>query len=732
MNTNTKKLTLLELVFLRPAKALSVLIAVLAILIHPYFNVVIVSCGYLLYLLMYQFRGYIYMLGLSRFYFLGLLFYLAMFLSSGFSMDFSIDAVSILLMHVGKNIFAVFTNPVNYNNIVNWALDRLDALTHWKMFIFAPIFAIIFYILNVELDRKKIRQEDMHQLNVSLDSLYRFNPYVDLVFYGLFMAVCGLYSGYYLFVAFALACISVYLNPRIVFIIGLVLLAGLALFNLLQFNYAYFLLMPHTFFHFFAEAGLMKAVSNVTNFTQTEMYGQTVIFIPYLLATIFVSFNAFRNKQVLAQVAADTRKLYEVNSDPDALEFAQNLTTGQVERLTHKELNMHMFINGTTGSGKTVAFMNFVIDACEKNLPLVYLDGKGAVDLAETIGKIAARYRRTFRVFTLSPHAIDNPMCYDFLGSGNYTERKNRIMNLFIVATDAATSFYQDKLEFFVNNVFRVIEHHQLKIDLYRFLKLINNIDDLIQLADKADDSGVLRDYFVSLKADKGGKGENPRLRILEKLDVFVHSVYGHLFDTIGKDNVINLKQSILNNEIILFLFDASAYALDTPKVAKMVISDINSTFSEFGLMRPRRAIKTYCCFDEYKSYETEAIASSIALHRSNGMQAVIGTQSISVVDHDIANAILANCNTYLVLASASDRDARTFADTFGTYKKYESSTHIKTDVQEVTSITSRQVEDFIVSPQDIKNIVPGSGMGYLYRKAAGKKPVKVLVHKKY
>jgi type IV secretory pathway TraG/TraD family ATPase VirD4 len=113
-------------------------------------------------------------------------------------------------------------------------------------------------------------------------------------------------------------------------------------------------------------------------------------------------------------------------------------------------------------------------------------------------------------------------------------------------------------------------------------------------------------------------------------------------------------------------------------------------------------------------------------------MHAIIGTQSIGLINRDISRAILANCNTYLSLSCASDEDSRIFADTFGTYKRYETATHIKTDVQEVTGITSKQVEDYIVSPQDIKNIIPGSGMGYLYRKAAGRKPVKVKVYKKF
>ena len=83
-------------------------------------------------------------------------------------------------------------------------------------------------------------------------------------------------------------------------------------------------------------------------------------------------------------------------------------------------------------------------------------------------------------------------------------------------------------------------------------------------------------------------------------------------------------------------------------------------------------------------------------------------------------------------MACANDADAQTFSRNFGTRKKVDVSTHTQMDIQEVTQITTKQVDDFIVTPQDIKDIVPGTGMGYLYRKAVGKKPCKITVYKKY
>ena len=37
----------------------------------------------------------------------------------------------------------------------------------------------------------------------------------------------------------------------------------------------------------------------------------------------------------------------------------------------------HVFVCGTTGSGKTVALSNYIKNAIEKNFPLLIIDGKG-------------------------------------------------------------------------------------------------------------------------------------------------------------------------------------------------------------------------------------------------------------------------------------------------------------------------------------------------------------------
>lgn len=453
-----------------------------------------------------------------------------------------------------------------------------------------------------------------------------------------------------------------------------------------------------------------------------------VLAFPYL---IYFLWNINKNTKIVAN--SDTDKPATLTKEQFI--FAHDMRGNSPVVLFHQELNAHLFANGTTGSGKTVAFMNFVAEACNKNLPLIYLDGKGSVDLVDSIGALAKKHNRVFRVFTIKPHAVDDPAHYDFLGSGSFTEKKNRIMKLFINASDAGAAYYQDRVERFVNSVFRLMDIHKLNPDLSKFLMLIKNDNDLLEIANLSDDEELI-EYFRWIKQQKK---DNPRDRILDLLDVFIHSSYGYLFklkDTNTAEkvpNIVNLKQSIVKNEIVLFLLDSSAYYSDTSKIAKMIISDINSTFAEFGEARPRDFKKTFCIFDEFASYATDALSATISLHRSNGMHAFIGTQSITTVAEvsletkRVAEELLSCCNTFLVLATTNDKDAVRLAKIFGTKKRFDTTVQIKQ--QQVTTISNHQIEDYIVSPQSIKDIPLNSGIGYIYRKAIAQKPTKIQVN---
>ncbi len=585
-------------------------------------------------------------------------------------------------------------------------------------------FATLVYMVVFEFRTLVKRGGELENSVVNVPELKHRNNIIDALAIITFIIVSAMYGVQEFVGAICIIGALVTIRANVFIIIALVISLVILIFDFSRFNYEVFLDYPNQFIGVFENHGLSYTIDNFIIKANHQNIGQLYILVPYMLFMLGLVIEHRQNFNKMLSIKSFKQDM-ELNTD-DAINFGYEITSKKAVQITHKELNTHMYINGASGSGKTVAMLSFVIEAASKKIPLIYIDGKGATDLEEQISKIAREHGRVFRVFSLSPDVLKVASAYDFLGSGTFTEKKNRIMQLFIQADGAGASYYQDNLETFINRVFMVIYQQGLRIDLYRFLVLITNINDLVEFAKKdvvLDDGSMVnwQRYFEEIRDMK--PEHSPRTRIITKLDPFIHSSYGHLFNVIAKGNVISLGESISNGEIILFLLDASAFSLDTQRVAKMVISDINATFSEFGKLKT--PMKTFCCFDEFKNYETDAISKTISLHRSNGMHAIIGTQSLALIDKEIGNGILANCQTHLVMASA-DEDAMRFSEEFGKMDKMDTTTRIREN--KVSELITRTIRVYKIDKQDIKDIVVNTGQGYLHRKAIGAKAVKIQV----
>lgn len=393
--------------------------------------------------------------------------------------------------------------------------------------------------------------------------------------------------------------------------------------------------------------------------------------------------------------------------------------------ISDKESNQHKLLVGTTGAGKTTAILNDVVHCAKNGLPCLYLDGKGSQDLITRMAQIANDYGRIFKVFTIKPHLLTEQnmkyaAAYNPLVSGTVTELKNRLMSLFSQAEGKGQEHFAIAEERFINIVVNILKDKP--IDLSVLTVLLSDIDLLKEVAkqeNKLDELKRLESVDTTKTRD-----------VANMLELFIHSSYGQYFDTKKSNNVLAIRDAINNNEIVLFLFDSSAYKSDTEKLAKMVINDINSTFSQ--LAEPKI---TYCIFDEFASYASSNLSDTITLHRSNGLCATIGTQSVTTVGlkspdtERIAKELIACCNTYLVLPINFSEDVELMAQTLGTRPTFEITTQLNiNETQGATGLgTSKFVDEFIVHPQKIRDLKTGEA--YIYKKSAGMKALKINVN---
>jgi conjugal transfer pilus assembly protein TraD len=382
--------------------------------------------------------------------------------------------------------------------------------------------------------------------------------------------------------------------------------------------------------------------------------------------------------------------------------------------ISDTELNQHCLVIGTTGAGKTTTMLKFIHSFAARNLPIVFLDGKGSIDLVSTLQQIAKQYNRPFKVFSLRQHELSaNKAGYNPFASGTASEWTNRIMSLFAQASSRGQEHFSLQEQNYINFVASIMFKHGKEVNLRIFLALLEQPQKLIELATKVDAE-------LALKISALHKDKNINLLVndvLKLLEIFIYSDYGYLFNTNEQKLVINLRQSIKNNEIVLFLFDASTFPEDTKKVARMVINDINCSFAEFTTFT-----KCLCVFDEFASYASENLSDIISLQRSKGMHAIVGTQSITTVKlksestKRVAEELLACCNTFIVHRLNHNADAIIMADIIGktNMAHYSYQTNLNQENQTKQNINFQY--NYKVNPDILKELAVGEAI--VYRKA--------------
>lgn len=496
--------------------------------------------------------------------------------------------------------------------------------------------------------------------------------------------------------------------------IDMLLLAGILVVGVLNFNWNNYLQQPKLLINYYTQYGFFPLMNyQLANFSSTFFSGELILIL--VIPLMIRIFNLLNTKSsILPESTA-----HEISKDELK---EQTLLTDSSNRqspiiINDNELNQHCLLVGTTGSGKTTTMLHFVESMARRNLPVIYLDGKGSFDLVDKLSAIAKQYNRVFKVFMLRP-GVDIPELagYNPFSSGTATEWKNRIMSLFTQAQSRGQEHFSLGEQNYINFVANIIYRFGKPVDLRVILALLEQPNKLLDLAQKVDPLIAMK-----LTQLQNGGIDTKVNDVVKLLELFIYSDYGYLLNTTEEHsikNVIKIRESILNNEIVLFLFDASTYPEDTRKVAKMVISDINSSFSEFS-----KFTKGLCIFDEFASYASENLAETISLQRSKGMHAIVGTQSIATVKlkssdtRRIAEELIACCNTFIVQRINHVDDAELLARVIGTQKTYEV-VYQTSPLQdnEINSKTFKPVEQLKISPQVLKDLQTGEAV--IYRKA--------------
>ena len=366
----------------------------------------------------------------------------------------------------------------------------------------------------------------------------------------------------------------------------------------------------------------------------------------------------------------------------------------------------HVFVCGTTGSGKTVALSNFVKNAIDHDRPALIIDGKGdmgAGSLLNIVQKLNKNKRKIYVINLSDPAQSDkyNPFC---------NASSSMATDMLIHLTEWSEEHYKLNAERYIQRILQLLELAQISLSFRKiiqcmkpekFTELSNHLlkKELINKEEHADNLELLKTSGRIAQSS------------VARFSTIAESQAGKILS----DKGTNIAQALKENAIILFILNPMIYPELSPAFGRLVLIDAKIAIGELFKAKTNR---TFFILDEISSYATTTLTDLVNKSRSANVTCVLATQSLSDLDFAVNEAykeqIIENCNNYIVLRQNSSVNAEHWANIVGTRRKMEVTHQLQQrglDTSQTGFGSARGVREFFYHPDDIKMLGTGQGI---------------------
>ena len=366
----------------------------------------------------------------------------------------------------------------------------------------------------------------------------------------------------------------------------------------------------------------------------------------------------------------------------------------------------HVFVCGTTGSGKTVALSNFIKNAVDNNFPALIIDGKGDMgegSMLDIVQKLN-QGRKKIYVINLSDPAHSakyNP----FLGASSAMAT-----DMLIHMTYWSEEHYKLNTERYLQRILQLLELGQISLSFRKIVKCMKP-EKFTDLSNYLLQKGLISkeehlDNLELLKSS-GKIAQNS----VARFSTIAESQAGKILS----DKGINIGQALQENAFIIFVLNPMVYPELSPAFGRLALIDSKIAIGE---LYQNRTPRTFFILDEISSYATTALTDLVNKSRSANVTCVLATQSLSDLDFAVNDAykeqIIENCNNYLVLRQNSGVNAEHWANILGTRATLEVTYQLQQhglDTSQTGYGSARRVREFHYHPDDIKTLGIGQGI---------------------
>jgi len=364
----------------------------------------------------------------------------------------------------------------------------------------------------------------------------------------------------------------------------------------------------------------------------------------------------------------------------------------------------HIFVCGTTGSGKTIALSNFLKSGADFNYPLLIIDGKGDTDegsLLEMV-KTICKNRKIYIINLNEPTESDK---YNPFKNTNTDVIKDMLINM----TNWSEPHYKYNTERYIGRLCKLLSMKEIDISLESLTQYLPTVNFVKLSKDLSGQKLISKeehteDLDLAKTSGKIAESAAARFATIKESDL------GKIFDVSG----IDIYTALQENAVILFVLNPLLYPEMSPLIGNLIVIDSKKAVSHFYREKKKRV---FYIFDEINTYASGSLLDLVNKSRSANITCILATQSLSDLDHvssEFKEQVIENCNNYIVLRQNSSVNAEHWANVIGTRQTMQATYQIKGESGEVKSTdlgSLRKVREYIYHPDDIKLLETGKAI---------------------
>ena len=366
----------------------------------------------------------------------------------------------------------------------------------------------------------------------------------------------------------------------------------------------------------------------------------------------------------------------------------------------------HIFICGTTGSGKTVALSNYMRNCMKKDFPMLIIDGKGDTgkgSILDVLTQLNKHYRKKIYCINLTNPSLSDT--YNPFYNTSPTVAKDMLVNM----TDWSEEHYKVNAERYLQRLISLMNKAEIPLSfqsIVKFMELDNFTLLSTQLVKEKQISKERHLENLEIAKTSGKVAENS----IARFSTIAESELGEIFSKTG----IDIATALQEKAIILFILNPLIYPELSPAFGRLVLIDSKKAISQ----RFQNQKRTFFLFDEINVYASKTLIDLVNKSRSANVTCVLATQSLSDLasaeDEDFTQQIIENCNNYLVLRQNSAVNSENWANILGTRQTMEVTYQLQQKGLDTTQTgfgSARRVREYLYHPDEIKQLQTGNGI---------------------